>query len=133
MSDQLFELLGLDPDDPEVEAALEDDADLANLMHSLYEFRLSRGMTQAEVATRMGTTQSAVSDLERTAVDPRISTLQRYARAMDASLKLRVVATSKVWGQATRFRARARVAPRSSGETRKLRAVINADSENLGA
>lgn len=133
MSDELFDLLGLDPSDPDVGAALQDDTDLANLMRSLYELRIDRGLTQTEVAARMGTTQSAVSDLERTAVDPRINTLQRYARAVDATLKFRVVATNSEWGHATRFRTRARVTNRASGQVRKLRAVINADSENASA
>ena len=90
MSDELFELLGLDDADPDVAAALEDDADLAHLMRSLYELRIASGLTQAEVAQRMGMAQSAVSDLERTAVDPRISTLHQYARALGASLTFRV-------------------------------------------
>jgi len=133
MSDELFELLGLDPSDPDVAAALDDDTELANLMRCLYELRLARGLTQAEVAARMGTTQSAVSDLERTAVDPRISTLQRYARAVDASLKCRVATSSSEWGGATRLKATARVASSAPGEVRRLRAVINTDSESMGA
>lgn len=133
MSNELFELLGLDPDDPEVIDALDDDADLANLMRCLYQLRTAKRLTQAEVAARMGTTQSAVSDLERTAVDPRISTLQRYARAVEASLKCRVVPTTGERGSATRLMAKAHVPPGATIEPRKLRAVFNADSENVSA
>lgn len=107
MSSELFELLGLDPDDPEVAEAREDDANLTNLMHCLYQLRQHRGLSQKDIADRMGTTQSAVSDLERTAVDPRVGTLQRYARAVGAALRLVPVTVSDEWRPAARFRARA--------------------------
>jgi transcriptional regulator with XRE-family HTH domain len=50
--------------------------------------RGEQGISQAEVASAMGTTQSAVSDLERGATDPRLSTLQRYARAVGCVLHI---------------------------------------------
>lgn len=105
MSNELFELLGLDPDSPHMRAAVEDDASLAQLMRCLYELRRRANLTQAEVAERMGTTQSAVSDLERTAVDPHVTTLQRYARAVGAALKLVAVPVSGGWEDAGRIRA----------------------------
>lgn len=40
------------------------------------------------VAAAMGTTQSAVSDIENGRVDPRLSTLQRYARAVGGRLEI---------------------------------------------
>jgi transcriptional regulator with XRE-family HTH domain len=43
-------------------------------------------MSQKQVAQAMQTTQSAVSELEGGATDPRLSTLQRYARAVGAEL-----------------------------------------------
>jgi transcriptional regulator with XRE-family HTH domain len=38
----------------------------------------------------MRTTQSAISDLENGSTDPRLSTLQRYARAVGCQLEIRV-------------------------------------------
>jgi predicted NBD/HSP70 family sugar kinase/DNA-binding XRE family transcriptional regulator len=52
----------------------------------------ARGSTsQAAVASVMSTTQSAVSDIENGRVDPRLSTLQRYARAVHRRLHLELV------------------------------------------
>ncbi len=47
---------------------------------------------QRDVATRMRTTQSAVSDLEQGRVDPRLSTVQRYVRAIGAHVDVALVA-----------------------------------------
>lgn len=48
--------------------------------------RLRAGMTQAEVAARMGTTQSAVARWERGAVTPSLDAASRYAAAVGADL-----------------------------------------------
>ncbi|MGH3925066.1 MAG: helix-turn-helix domain-containing protein, partial [Pseudonocardiaceae bacterium] len=45
-----------------------------------------RGLSQAEVALRIGTTQSAVARLESARSDTRLSTVQRYAEAVGARL-----------------------------------------------
>ncbi len=52
--------------------------------------RLALGLTQTEVAARMGTSQSAVARLESGDADVRISTLERYAAALERSLELRL-------------------------------------------
>ena len=48
-------------------------------------------LTQAEVARRMGTTQSVVARLESGKVDPTLSTLERYASALGANLSWQIV------------------------------------------
>lgn len=48
--------------------------------------RISRGLSQTEVAARMGTSQSAVARLEAGLSDPRLSTLERYALALHGHL-----------------------------------------------
>ncbi|MER5335148.1 helix-turn-helix transcriptional regulator [Micromonospora sp. NPDC002717] len=63
----------------------------ARLTLALVKRRMKRGISQRRVAARMHTTQSAVSDLEKGLVDPRLSTLQRYARAIDCRLDFSVV------------------------------------------
>lgn len=48
--------------------------------------RLALGLSQTEVAARMGTSQSAVARLEAGSSDLRLSTLERYAAALDQEL-----------------------------------------------
>jgi len=72
--------------DPAFAAAYEDAQARADLLASCVHLRKETGLTQADVARAMGTTQSAVSDLEAGATDPRLGTLQRYARAVGARL-----------------------------------------------
>ena len=51
--------------------------------------RTSAGLTQAEMARRMGTTQSAVARLERPGANPRFATLDRALRATGHQLDAR--------------------------------------------
>lgn len=52
--------------------------------------RLDAGLTQAELAERMGTTQSAVARLEANDSNPSIETLDRALRAADHKLRIEV-------------------------------------------
>ena len=54
--------------------------------------RVRLGLSQTEVAARMGTSQSAVARLESGSADLRLSTLQRYAEALDQQLNWRLQA-----------------------------------------
>lgn len=51
----------------------------------LAEWRTSRGLTQTEVARRMGTTQAQVSKLENNP-DPKLSAVRAYAAALGMEL-----------------------------------------------
>lgn len=55
--------------------------------------RAEAGLSQAEVAARIGTTQSAVARLEAAGGghSPSIATLQRYASALGYKLQVRLV------------------------------------------
>ncbi len=55
--------------------------------------RVAAGLTQAEVAARVGTTQSAIARLESATPkhSPSIPTLQRYARALGYRVEVRLV------------------------------------------
>jgi predicted transcriptional regulator len=53
------------------------------LAEELVERRIALGLSQTEVAARMGTSQSAVARLETGQADVRLSTLERYAAAVD--------------------------------------------------
>lgn len=52
------------------------------------EARLAAGLTQAELARRMGTTQSAVARLEREGANPRLASLERAVRATGRHLEI---------------------------------------------
>jgi ribosome-binding protein aMBF1 (putative translation factor) len=56
------------------------------LVADLTEQRRSAGLSQTEVAARMGTSQSAVARLETGEADIRVSTLERYAAAIGSQL-----------------------------------------------
>ena len=57
-----------------------------DLSAELVSRRLSVGLSQTEVAARMGTSQSAVARLEAGEADVRLSTLERYAAAVGMDL-----------------------------------------------
>ncbi len=56
------------------------------LVADLTTQRRSAGLSQTEVAARMGTSQSAVARLESGDADVRVSTLERYAAAIGSQL-----------------------------------------------
>ncbi len=65
--------------------ALEEEFALAA---SLIKARIQAGLTQEEVAARMGTTQSAIARLEGGKSLPSTATLIRFARATGTRLRL---------------------------------------------
>ena len=70
----------------ETRAAVEQDLDLGQL---IYDLRTEAGLSQRELAERMGTTQSVISRLEEGGgARNRIDTLARVARALDRHLVL---------------------------------------------
>jgi transcriptional regulator with XRE-family HTH domain len=58
----------------------------ALLVRELAAGRQAAGLSQTEVAARMGTSQSAVARLESGATDVRASTLERYAAAIGCEI-----------------------------------------------
>jgi DNA-binding XRE family transcriptional regulator len=61
------------------------------IARSLIEARARSGLTQQEVAKRMGTTQSAVARLERGHPLPSITSLKKYASATNSKLNISLV------------------------------------------
>ena len=61
-------------------------AERVGLVRELAAQRQAAGLSQTEVAARMGTSQSAVARLESGAVDVRASTLERYAAAVGGEI-----------------------------------------------
>lgn len=61
------------------------------LIEELVAARRAAGLSQTELAARMGTSQSAVARLERGDAESRLSTLQRYAAALDRGIEVRLL------------------------------------------
>jgi len=62
-------------------------------LDAVLEARAESGLSQAELAARVGTTQSAIARLESAATkhSPSIATLRRYANALGYKLEIRLV------------------------------------------
>jgi predicted transcriptional regulator len=78
-------------DNPEFRAEYEKaDAEFA-VIEALVKARMEAGLTQTEVAERIGTTQSAIARLEGGGVSPSLATLRRYAEATGTRLQVSLV------------------------------------------
>ncbi len=76
---------------PEFRAEYEKvDAEFA-LVEALVRARTNANLTQAQLAKKIGTTQSAIARLEGGRVSPSVSTLRRYAQATGARLRIDLV------------------------------------------
>ena len=74
-------------------AGAEEEARL-RLAELVYAARTRAGLTQTELARRMGTQQSVISAVENGGQVPSVSTLWRIARALDLRLTIDMVAAS---------------------------------------
>lgn len=71
---------------------------MRELVRQLAKFRTDQGLSQAEVARRMGTSQPYVARLETSAVDPRLSTVLRYAAVIAGGFVLARVIKDAIGG-----------------------------------
>jgi DNA-binding XRE family transcriptional regulator len=77
--------------DPEFRAEYERaDAEFA-IVEALVRARVRAKLSQAELAKRIGTTQSAIARLEGGGVSPSLATLRRYAEATGSKLRVDLV------------------------------------------
>ena len=58
------------------------------------EARLRRGIDQADLAQRLGTSQAAISRIEHDLVSPKIETLERIFNALGETLRLSTLSLS---------------------------------------
>lgn len=63
-----------------------------SIIEALVRARGAAHLSQAELAKRIGTTQSAIARLEGGGVSPSLSTLQRYAEATGTKLHVELIA-----------------------------------------
>ncbi len=79
---------------PEVKAEYDAQAEELALLDELLKARRQAGLTQAEVAARMGTKTPAVARLEAGGGSrqhsPSVATLRKYARAVGCRLEIRL-------------------------------------------
>jgi transcriptional regulator with XRE-family HTH domain len=93
MTDSAVELLdALAGDDPAMQRLMEEETINLQVARLVYDAREAAGLTQQQLAKRVGTTQSVISRLED--ADYRghsVTMLQRIAKALDMQLSLRFV------------------------------------------
>jgi predicted transcriptional regulator len=78
--------------DPKVKAAYDALAPEFEISAELLRARLRAGLSQAELAARMGTSQSTIARLESGQTLPSTKTLLRYAEATGSKVKVRLSA-----------------------------------------
>lgn len=78
------------------------------LLDEILKARAEAGFTQAELAERIGTTQSAVARMESSIGkhSPSLATLKRYANALGYRLQVRLVKQRGRTGRSTRTRGK---------------------------
>ncbi len=67
-------------------ATYDDEAKITAFRDLAFRLRTEEGLTQAELAERMGTTQSAIARMERGGARPSLNTLEKLATAVGRDL-----------------------------------------------
>jgi transcriptional regulator with XRE-family HTH domain len=82
---------------PAVKAEFERVADEYALLDEFLKARAAQGLTQAQVAEKIGTTQSAVARMEsgKGKHSPSLATLTKYADALECRLEVRLIRKSR--------------------------------------
>ena len=68
------------------QAAYDDESRISAFRALVYRVRTEAGLTQAELAERMGTTQSAIARMEGGGTRPTLETLEKLAAAVGGEL-----------------------------------------------
>ena len=83
---------------PEVKAEYARLGPIFAVVGEMIEARRAAGLTQAEIASRMGTTQSVVARLETARHRPTFDLVARYAAAVDRRLDIHLVPSGSSHG-----------------------------------
>lgn len=94
-------------------------------MRELVECREAAGLSQEEVAERLGISQSAVSQFERYDSNPTLASVRRYALAVGAALTLAADAVGQQNERTISFTPKRRSEHDRSGELEWTKAPIN--------
>ncbi len=76
--------------EPELAKGYEENYQLFKLGVLLKMAREEAGFTQEQIAKKLRTNKSAISRMERHSTDIRLSTLQKYAKALGKNLRLEI-------------------------------------------
>jgi len=74
--------------DPEIKAEYDRLKPEFDIIKSIIHKRLEKGLSQKQLAERMGTKQSALSRLESGNYNPSLAFLKRVASALEANLRI---------------------------------------------
>ncbi len=85
------ELLAQELLDPEFRKIWDADQPTRELKSALVAARIKGELTQAEIAEKAGTTQSAIARFESGRTNPTLAFMQRLAEALDSKLEVRLV------------------------------------------
>jgi len=89
------EFWGAQMRDPAFAAAVQELAPEFQAAREVIRLRLAQGLTQKELAERVGTQQASISRLERATYKPNLGFLQRVAEALNARVEIRLVPKSR--------------------------------------
>lgn len=78
--------------DPDFKAAYDALQPEFATIEAIFEARMKRGLTQKELARKMGTKQSVISRVESGKANPSIAFLQKLASALGTRLEIRFLA-----------------------------------------
>ncbi len=81
----------LHAEDPELAAAYEESEPAFQVAKELIRIRHERGISQSEVARRMGTAPSVISRLEKMETRPTLATVFALARALACAVEIRFI------------------------------------------
>jgi predicted transcriptional regulator len=83
--------------DPLREQAYEEEVINAEIARKIYELRTKAGLTQQELASRVGTTKSAISRLEDADYEGHsLSMMKRIAEALDKRIEIRFLPAKRL-------------------------------------
>ena len=67
------------------------------VVEALRQLRVEQGLSQKDLGDRLGVVQATVAQFESEFSDPKISTIQRYARALNVSIQFEIEAQLPLW------------------------------------
>lgn len=74
--------------DPKVKHAYEELQLKYDIIRAVLDARIKKGVTQAELAERVGTTQSAIARFESGVSNPTLSFVQKITRALGTEIRI---------------------------------------------
>ncbi len=77
--------------DPKFKKAYDELEPEFQLVRQIIKKRIEQGLSQKELAEKMGTKQSAIARLESAEYNPSVAFLKKTAKALNASLKISIV------------------------------------------